>query len=144
MIYTQLQSIQTAMKAIQSGGEYVFGADGTNVVIGSDFTVNAARLPMGFIFLLNGALKNKALVDAPVIIGGIVYNESGEVYQTVLNLMELVMEDTTLLGTGWLQGPVAFNLDPEILLNIDSKYFPLYPPYGGFELEYRLNRGLYS
>ena len=124
MIYTQLQTIQTALQALEDGSSNkVFGAGGNNVVIGTEFTVNAKRLPMGFIYMVDGDLKNKALVDSVLRIGVIVYNEAGERYQTKLDTMELVMKDTTLLGLSWLSGPVGFNLDPEILLNIDSKYF---------------------
>lgn len=145
MIYGLLENIQTILQALEDGASNkVFGANGTNVVIGTDFNVNAARLPMGFIYLVDGQLKNLALNDARLIIGAIVYDESGEVYEKILDTMELVMKDTTLLAERWLSGPVSFNLDPEIILNIDSKYFPLYPPYGGFELEYRLNRGIYT
>jgi len=145
MIYIRLQEIQTILQALQDGdSNYVFGADGTNVHIGTDFPINAARLPLGFIYMVDGDLKNKALVDSILRIGGVVYNEAGEVYQTKLDTMELLMKDTDLLALGWLSGPVSFSLDPDILLKADDKYFELQPPYGGFELEYRLNRGLYT
>lgn len=140
-IFGYLEEIQTRLKALQSGGSYVFGRSGDNVVIGSKWELDAKSLPLGIIHITGGDVKNIVLLDSiSVHILGIFYEEIGNVTETTLDAMELVINDMKALK--WLTGPVHFTIDSDILSIFDLEFIPVLAPFGGFRLDYRASRSL--
>lgn len=147
-IYTMLESIQTTLQALKDDSDaYIFGRSGQNVIIGNDFTIDAASLPLGLVYMPSGDIKNKSLNDCRLIIGVVLVQEDDGVntlYEKIINTMEYLIKSDLKLGN-ILTGPIAFNTTADFLSEIypNENVAPLLPPYGGFWLEYRLSRGIY-